>query len=560
MLRGFVHVMLTRLTVRDFALVRSVDVTFDRGLTVLTGESGAGKSILLGALGLALGDRASAAAVRPTADRSDVSAEFDIDDNPRSFDFIASRGLDDPDAPNRCVLRRIINREGRSRAFINGAPVTLNDLTELSATLIDIHGQNEHQSLLRRDVQLDLLDHYAGVEALAARVRDAYRIWRDAADKLHALESTAEQSRDRRTLLEYQLGELAELAVVQGEYEALHDRYRRQSKSQDTQARIGAALTVLDGESESGASDVARVATLLAGIDDGHATLKNARELLDTALTHLDETTRELRRYLDDLTSAPDELERMEVRLDRITELARKHRVRPERLAERHAELNAELIALGVSGEDLDAVRQAKAAAEASFRKSGAELSLKRRRAAKKFARDVSMHIDSLGIAGGSLALVFTDAEHEDGLDSVEYHIVTNPKYPAAPLARIASGGERSRVSLAIQVVAAEKSKLPALILDEADVGIGGTTADVVGRLLRRLAARTQVLCVTHAPQVAARGEHHLLISKTSEYDTIVEPLDSAGRVAELARMLGGQDITRKTIEYAEELISAGAS
>jgi DNA repair protein RecN (Recombination protein N) len=552
--------MLTRLTVRDFALVRAVDVNFDRGLTVLTGESGAGKSILLGALGLALGDRASSASVRPGADRSDVSAEFDIGANRRAVDFVAGRGLDDPDAPNRCVLRRIISREGRSRAFINGAPVTLNDLADLAATLIDIHGQNEHQSLLRRDVQLDLLDHCAGVETLAANAREAYHAWRAAQDRARVLETNAEQSRDRITLLEYQLGELAELALAPGEYEDLHDRFRRQSKSQDTQSRIGAALAVLDGESETGVADIGRVATLLAGIDDGHAVLSNARELLDTAITHLDEAARELRRYLDDLTSAPDELQRMEARLDRITELARKHRVRPELLAQRHAELAAELSSIAVTGEDLQAARQAAVAAEASFRATGKELSTKRRRAAKKFARDVSSHMDSLGIVGGSLSLEFTDLEHEGGLESVDYHIVTNPKYPAAPLSRIASGGERSRVSLAIQVVAAERSKLPALILDEADVGIGGTTADVVGRLLRRLAGHTQVLCVTHAPQVAARGEHHLLISKTSEYDTIVEPLDSAGRVAELARMLGGADITRKTIEYAEELISAGAS
>ncbi|HTK97940.1 MAG TPA: DNA repair protein RecN [Pseudomonadales bacterium] len=551
--------MLTRLTVRDFALVRAVDVTFERGLTVLTGESGAGKSILLGALGLALGDRAAAASVRPSAERSDVTAEFDVDGNLRATDFLTSRGLDDPDASNRCVLRRIINREGRSRAYINGAPATSNDLTELAATLIDIHGQNEHQSLLRRDVQLDLLDHYAGAEALAARVRDAYRTWRSAADTLHTLQTNDEQSRDRRTLLEYQLGELSELAVSPGEYQELHDRYRRMSKSQDIQMRIGTALGVLEGESESGVADVARIVTLLSGIDDGHASLAGARELLDTALTHLDETSRELRRYLEDLTSAPDELERIEARLDRITELARKHRLRPEMLAERHSDLTAELSSLRVSDQDLDAVRQKMLDAEQTFRTAGTELSNKRRRAAKKFAREVSMHIDSLGITGGSLELVFSDAEHDGGLDSVEYHIVTNPKYPAAPLARIASGGERSRVSLAIQVVAAEKSKLPALILDEADVGIGGTTADVVGRLLRRLAARTQVLCVTHAPQVAARGEHHLLISKSSEYDTVVEPLDSAGRIAELARMLGGQDITKKTIEYAEELISAGA-
>ena len=307
-------------------------------------------------------------------------------------------------------------------------------------------------------MQLDLLDHYAGAEALAARVRDAYRTWRSAADTLHALETKVEQSRDRRTLLEYQLGELSDLAVSPGEYEELHDRYRRMSKSQDIQTRIGTALGVLEGESESGAADVARIVTLLAGIDDGHASLASARELLDTALTHLDETSRELRRYLDELTSAPDELERIEARLDRITELARKHRLRPEMLAERHSELTAELGSLSVSDQDLDAVRQTMLDAEQTFRTAGAELSSKRRRAAKKFAREVSTHIDSLGITGGSLQLVFADAEHEGGLDSVEYHIVTNPKYPAAPLARIASGGERSRVSLAIQVVAAEKS------------------------------------------------------------------------------------------------------
>jgi DNA repair protein RecN (Recombination protein N) len=552
--------MLTRLSVRDFALVREVDVTFDRGLTVLTGESGAGKSILLGALGLALGDRASATAIRPSADRSDVSAEFDVDGNPRAIEFLGARGLDDPDVATRCVLRRIISREGRSRAFINGAPVTLNDLADLAATLIDIHGQNEHQSLLRRDVQLDLLDHYAGVEGLTAQVRDSYRTWRRAQDQLAAREARVEQSRDRRTLLEYQLGELAELTITDGEYEELHGRFKRLSKGQDIQARVAAALGVLNGETESGIDDISRVATSLAGIDDAHDALEAARGLLDTALTHLDETARELRRYFDDLASAPDELATLEARLDRMTELARKHRVRPELLAQRHHELVTELDTLRSDGSDLDSIRQTMSAAEASYRTTGAELSGKRRRAARKFAREVSAHLSSLGIPGGILELVFTDGEHEAGLESVDYHIVTNPKYPAAPLARVASGGERSRVSLAIQVVAAAKSKLPALILDEADVGIGGTIADVVGRLLRRLAARTQVLCVTHAPQVAARGEHHLLISKTSEYDTIVEPLDSAGRVAELARMLGGQDITPKTIEYAEELITAGAT
>jgi DNA repair protein RecN (Recombination protein N) len=277
-------------------------------------------------------------------------------------------------------------------------------------------------------------------------------------------------------------------------------------------------------------------------------------------LTHLEEATRELRRYLEDLNGEPDDLPALENRLDAITALARKHSIRPENLTQHQAQLQAERNALSAGSDDIEALRSTMRDAEASFRSAATSLSDKRRRSAKKFARDVSKHLDSLGIAGGRLELVFTDAEHEGGLESVDYHIVTNPKYPAAPLARIASGGERSRISLAIQVVAAEKSKLPALILDEADVGIGGTTADVVGRLLRRLASHTQVLCVTHAPQVAARGQHHLRIHKTTEFDTEVDALDSAGRVAELARMLGGADITPKTLEYAEELISAGAA
>ncbi len=551
--------MLTRLTVHDFALVRGVDVVFERGLTVLTGESGAGKSILLGALGLALGDRAASSAIRPGAERSDVTAEFDITGNDAALSYLTQRTFDDPDQSNRCVLRRIITREGRSRAFINGAPVTLVELSELAATLIDIHSQNEHQSLLRRDVQLDLLDHYGDFEQLAAQVRASHRIWRSAADQLDTLQREMEQSHDRRTLLDYQLGEFTELATAEGEYEDLFNRFRRQSKGQDYAQRVAAALDALSGEGESNRFDVGHVAGALASIDDAHPALLGARELLATALTHLDEATRELRRYMEDLSAQPDDLPALEARLDAITALARKHRIRPEFLIQHEAQLQSERTALSAGSDDIEALRATMRDAEAAFRTAAGSLSGKRRRMARKFARDVSKHLDSLGITGGSLELVFSDVEHEGGLESLDYHIVTNPKYPAAPLARIASGGERSRISLAIQVVAAEKSRLPALILDEADVGIGGTTADVVGRLLRRLAMHTQVLCVTHAPQVAARGQHHLRIHKTTEFDTAVDALDSAGRVAELARMLGGADITPKTLEYAEELISAGA-
>jgi DNA repair protein RecN (Recombination protein N) len=546
--------MLSRLTVCDYALVKGVDIAFDSGLTVLTGESGAGKSILLGALGLALGDRATTSAIRPGAERSDVTAEFDLSGNVAAAAYLTERGLDDPDRPQRCVLRRIITREGRSRAFINGAPATLADLNELAALLIDLHGQHEHQSLLKRDVQLDLLDHYGGTERLAGGVRDTFREWRGAATRVRELETAAEQNRDRRALPTYQLGEFAALAIEADEYERLFERFRRLSKSQDIVERVGAALAVLGGEDDG--IDLHRLAASLDAIDDGHAALASARELLATALTHLDECSIELRHYLDALAAEPDDLAALEARLDRLTEVARKHRVRPERLAEYATELAAESRALDCANDDIETARARERDAQARYRKAAGELSTKRRRAAPKFARAVSQHLDDLGIDGGRLELKFGDAEHEGGLETVEYHVVTNPKYPAAPLAKIASGGERSRISLAIQVVAAEKSRLPALVLDEADVGISGTTADVVGRLLRRIANHTQVLCVTHAPQVTARGQHHLRIRKSTEYDTLVDVLDSSGRIAELARMLGGQDVTAKTLEYAEELIS----
>jgi DNA repair protein RecN (Recombination protein N) len=549
--------MLSRLTVSDYALVKSVDIVFERGLTVLTGESGAGKSILLGALGLALGDRATTSAIRPGAERSDVVAEFDLAGNDVAAGYLSGRGLDDPDRPQRCVLRRIITREGRSRAFINGAPVTLSDLNELATVLIDLHGQNEHQSLLRRNVQLDLLDHYGGTERLAADVRGAYRDWRDAAARERELEAAAAQNRDRHALLTYQLGEFDELGVAPGEYTTLFERFRRLSKRQDTAQRIGAAIDALSGDD---GVDLHRIAASLDSIDDAHPCLASARDLLSTALTHLDECSSELRRYVDALAAEPDDLGMLEARLERLTELARKHRVRPELLAEHAAGVAAECRALTAASDDIDAARRTAGDAEARYRQAAGKLSATRRRAAPKFARAVSKHLSDLGISGGSLQLEFSEAEQEAGLETVEYHVVTNPKYPAAPLAKIASGGERSRISLAIQVVAAEKSKLPALVLDEADVGISGTTADVVGRLLRRIASHTQVLCVTHAPQVTARGQHHLRISKTTEYDTVVDVLDSAGRINELARMLGGQDITAKTLEYAEELISAAGA
>jgi len=552
--------MLRHLTVRDFALVRAIDLELAPGLTVLTGESGAGKTILIEALGLVLGDRANAAFIRHGAERSEVVAEFDVTQSAALRRRLDELGLTDADSPGTCLVRRTVTRDGRSRAFVNGTPVNVADLVTLAALLIDIHGQNEHQQLLRRSVQLELLDSYAGTGTLASQTADAYRAWQDAAREIDDVVARVANGRDRRELLRYQVDELDELGLADGEYESLDAQFRRLAKGGETAAIVSDAVETLSGERESALASLGRIVRALDAVDDEHPRLEAARDLLRTAQAQIDEACRELTHYGDALTFEPERLSAIESRLERVLDLARKHRLRPEQLAAHVDGLRTELRSLEVDESDIDALRKTAADAQARYRTFSKSLSAKRRKAAKAFETAVGRHMRELGIKGGALALHFSAVENENGIDAVEYRVVTNPNAPPGPLAQIASGGERSRISLAIQVVAAERAKLPALILDEADVGIGGVTADVVGRLLRNLSSHTQVLCVTHAPQVAACGDHHLRVGKSAAGETFVERLDPNARVQELARMLGGREITPKTLEYAAELIEAGAS
>lgn len=552
--------MLRHLTVRDFAQVQFLEIELDSGLTVITGESGAGKSILFDALGLVLGERADSAAIRPGAERLDVSAEFDLSENPDAARYLEARELTDPDQPERCLLRRTVGRNGRSRAFLNGIPVTLKDLEALADGLIDIHGQNENQSLLKRRTQLSLLDDFAGATDLAAEVARTFRQWREAEDALHSLRRALSDSSDHRELLVYQIGELDELGLAPDEYPTIDAQHRRLSQAEALQQRVAQALDGLTDD-ESGVRDrLGRAAGGVLTIDDEHAALNAARELLTAAMDQLDDAAVELRHYLESLYSDPEELATLDARLTLISELARKHRVAPEALADHHAALVAELETLGGDASRVNALADEVATLEARYRELATALSEARRAAAPRFEAEISDHMRRLGMPAGALEVAFTAEDSEVGLESLDYLIVTHPSFPAAPLAKTASGGERSRISLAIQIVAAKQSRIPALVLDEADIGIGGTTADTVGRLLRDLADHTQVLCVTHAPQVAALGRHHLNVAKTAGHDTRIERLDRERRVSELARMLGGQEVTQKTIEYAEELISAAGS
>ena len=542
--------MLKALTVRDFALVRSLDIGFGEGLTVITGESGTGKSILLGALSLVLGERATVDIVRPGAARADISAEFDVSGLDAAAAFLDQQALADEDQAGRCLVRRVVNADGRSRAFINSAPVTLQVLRQLCEKLIDIHGQDENQRLAKKDVQLGLLDDY-GVDPQELRsCRAAFRAWQQACNQATTLEADLENRSDRASLLVYQLEELETLALEEGEYSKITSEHRRLSQAQDLRQRAADSLIALEEDEATG-----RVIRALASMDDDHPRLQSALEALRAAGDLIADAVRDLRAYDDALDIDPEHLATLDDRLNQVLELARKHRVTPQMLHEHQRSLRAELDSLSTDRSALQTLQQAAEQARTAFLTHGETLSRQRRRSADEFASAVSACINTLGIKDGALTLNFSPSESERGLESVEFQVQTNPKYPSGPLNKIASGGERARISLAIQVVAAEKSALPCLVLDEADVGVGGTTADVVGRLLRALAAHTQVICVTHAPQVAALGHHHLRVHKDREQDTQIDDLSEGSRVEELARMLAGADITDKSRDYAATLL-----
>ena len=543
--------MLKQLTVRNFALVESLDLAFAPGLTVITGESGAGKSILLNALELVLGARASSSAIRPGATACEVTAEFDLADYPAAREYLDEQALDDAAEGGRCLVRRVA-ATGRSRAFVNGTPVNLAALQSLCNPLVEVHGQHAHRSLLDRTVQLALLDDYAAAADLAGSVREAFRAWRARCAELDAARERARAAEQRLELLRYQVQELHDLALAEGEFEDLEQRHRRLAAAGDIRATVGTHASELEDRL---IARLSRMSSDLDAIDDAHPALSAGRERMRAAQVEAEEALAELRDYYSAVPEDAGALADVERRLDAIHDIARKHRVPAAGLAAHAATVEAELAGLAADEARLDTVAEAAETAGAAYRDLAGRLSRKRTSAAGKFAADVGAVMAELRLEGGVLEPVFAPVENERGLESVEYRVTTNPAYPPAPLAAIASGGELARIALAIEVVAAQRSALPCLVLDEADVGIGGTTADILGRMLRRLARNTQVICVTHAPQVAALGDTHLLVRKTREQDTVIVPLGDDERVEELSRMLAGRRITGETRAYARTLL-----
>ena len=547
--------MLKQLTVRNFALVKRLDIELGPGLTVITGESGAGKSILLHALDLVLGGRADRTSVRPDASSTEVTAEFHLDERGEALKYIAEHALQDDAEPHRCLVRRTATSAGRSRAFINGTPVNVSALQNLCAPMVDVYAQNQHRSLLQRSTQLKLLDDFGVPPDLSDSVRVCHGDWQTLTSELTEMDLRTRSTRERMDLLRYQVDELNALALVEGEVEALTQRHKRLSSATDIQFVIGTHTETLD---EHVLPQLSRIRADLGDIDDDHAALEAARQHMEAGRIEAEEGLAALRAYFEAVPVDPAALKEVEERLEAIHDAARKHRVSARDLVLHAKAVVAELDALEVDEARLESLREVCEASEGKYRTAGALLSEARAGAARSFEKAVGAALAELGFGQASLSVQFTPAENERGLETVDFLFSSSPRYPPGLLKTIASGGELARISLAICVVAAARSDLPCLVLDEADVGIGGTTADVLGRMLLRLAKHTQVICVTHAPQVAALGDAHLRVGKTTSDDTVIESLDADKRIDELARMLAGQRITSETREYAETLLAGG--
>jgi DNA repair protein RecN (Recombination protein N) len=549
--------MLRLLSIRNFVVVDALDLELDAGFSVLTGETGAGKSILLDALGLLLGDRFEMRQLKPGTDRAELAAAFDIDRRSGVGEWLDAQGLGGDDGT--LLVRRTLDAQGRSRAWINGRPATLAQLAAVGERLVDLHGQHEHQSLTSADTQRALVDAFGGFSTLARETAAAWRGWRDAVERRDAAAKAARASASEREMLAARTRELSALGMSADEWGALS---QAQSRLAHATALIEAAAAGEEALLEADGAivrELGALATRLSGLAAHDAALADIVALIEPARIQLEEAARELRAYRQKLDVDPGELARVEERLSAIHDVARKHRVRPEELPALLAESQARVAALDEAA-DHDALARRADAALAAYRALAAQLSAKREFAADELANRVTSVMQSLAMDGGrfEIALLPLSEPASCGLEQVVFEVASHPKQPLGPLARVASGGELSRIALAVQVVASEVGEVPTLVFDEVDVGIGGTVAATVGRLLQSLGGRRQVLCVTHLPQVAAFADRHFRVVKYGDAQAVhadVAALGAAERVDELARMLAGSAITAKTRAHAKELL-----
>lgn len=545
--------MLRSLHIRDFVIVDHADLELHGGFTVFSGETGAGKSILIDALALALGDRADASVVREGTERADITAEFSP--TPDIRQWLAAHDLDS----DSVLLRRVIDQRGRSRGFINGVPATLAQMRELGESLVDIHGQHAHQSLLRADAQRDLLDTHGRHMALRQAVANAWKTWRQGLQALEHIESHAEQLAVERERLQWQHDEIAKLGLGADEWPELQAEHDRLAHAQSLIEGVAQTVAQLDEDDDNTHHRLVAACQTLQQLQRHDPGLASPLEALESARIALGEATSDLRGYLARLEPDPERLAEVEQRVRAVFDLARKYRLEPDALPARLEQLQEQLAQLAGS-EDLDALRRSVAAAEAEWREAAAALRRAREPAARDLSKAVTAAMQDLAMRGGRFEVALLPAEPgPHGDQQVEFRVAGHTGSTPRALARVASGGELSRISLALSVIASQAARVPTLIFDEVDSGVGGAVAEVVGRLLRELGSRHQVLCVTHLPQVAARGNTHFRVSKQERKGMTrsrIEPLDAQKRVEELARLLGGIEITDTTRRHAREMLA----
>ncbi len=569
--------MLTQLSIQNFAIVDHLDIELQTGMTAITGETGAGKSIMLDALGLTLGERADSSVIPADKQRADISACFTVANNSRAQRWLEQHDLHCPEnteknPPQECLLRRVITREGRSRAWIQGQPVTLQQLREFSQLLIDIHSQHEHHSLLHRDSQRHLLDAYAGNDALCREVREAYNQWQQTRQLLEQLRTTSDDNDARLQLLQYQVEELDALALQPGEVEQLELEQKQLASAGELLTTGEALLSLCSGENhtDSNSSDFNNAANISDQLSQAlallgtqqHKTshLLEVEKLLQSAHIQVEEACNEIHLHQQTTPLDPQRLHTVEERLSTIYQVARKHRIATDEIVALHEKLNSELEGLSSSDEKLEQLERQQTEYLVNYQRSAAKLTEQRNKAAAKLSRAVNRELTTLNMKGCKLTVALSprDEPHRHGAESLELLIKTNPGQPLQPLKKIASGGELSRISLAIQVVTVQTSAIPSLVFDEVDVGIGGETAAHVGTLLRKLGDKGQVLCVTHQAAVAAKAHQHITVSKAvtrGKTRTCLHTLADEERVDEVARMIGGAHMCEQSRAHAEVML-----
>ncbi len=557
--------MLLSIHINNYTLVESLEIEFSGGTTAITGETGAGKSLVLDALGMALGDRADVDTIRHGKERAEISATFDIREIAAAQQWLQDNDFDTGD---ECILRRLYSTEGRSKGYINGQPCTMQQLQSLGEMLTDIHSQHEHQSLLRRDTHRRLLDEYADSTALAEKVRHSFQQWNSSHKKLQRLLERTDELTARKELLTFQVTELEQLGLERDELESLENEQQTLANAEQILVDSQSVLAICDQADDFNVrAGINRALSILATLKHKPAPLSSAEELLNSALIQVEEAISEMEHHVDRFEANPQRLQEVEERLSAIFQLSRKHRIHASQLAETLAELKSELASLTDGGNSLEALQADVDRLSAEYTACAAQLTAARTRASTLMSAEINQQLHLLSMKGAELVVAttpFTDGEFRaTGAEDVEFLIATNPGQPHKALQKIASGGELSRVSLAIQVVAAAHSAIPTLIFDEVDVGIGGSTADIVGQLLKQLGQRGQVISVTHQPQVAAHAHHHYRASKVVDNGgaaSLMTNLNQQQRIEELARMLGGATVTEQTLSHAAELLDLAST